>query len=84
MGRLPIVDPNDPSTPPEVAETLSSFVVPPWTGPQNILATVANHGPLFGGFVAFASALYGETATLSPAERELAYLTASQVNECFY
>jgi alkylhydroperoxidase family enzyme len=70
--------------PPDVAETLSAFVLPPWTGPQNILATLANHGPLFGGFAAFAGALYGETASLPPAEREFAYLTASQVNECFY
>lgn len=47
MGRLLIVDPNDPGTPPEVAETLSGFVLPPWTGPQNILATLADHGRLF-------------------------------------
>ena len=84
MGRLPIVDPDGPGTPPEVGEALSAFVLPPWTGPQNVLATIANHGPVFAGFTAFVGALYGEDAALSSAQRELAYLTASQVNECFY
>ena len=59
-------------------------MLPPWTGPQNVLATIANDPDVFAGFIAFVSALYGETAELSAAERELSYLTASQVNECFY
>lgn len=84
MGRLPIVDPENPDTPPEVAQTLSAFVLEPWTGPQNMLSTLANHGPLFAGFAAFAGALYGGSEELTPAEREYAYLTASRVNECFY
>lgn len=84
MGRLPIVDPDDPNTPADVGPTLAGFVLPPWTGPQNILATLANHGPVFNGFAAFVGALYGEAGELTPAQREFAYLTASQVNECFY
>lgn len=81
MARLPIVDPDDPSTPATVAESM--LAIPPYENPPNILKAMGNHPSVLQGFVAFLASLYG-SEILTPAQRELSYTTATSVNECFY
>ncbi len=49
----------------------------------NVTRLIANHEGFLGGFVALVNALY-RTNTLAPRLRELAYLRASQLNDCHY
>lgn len=49
----------------------------------NVLRAIANHPGAQEAFGAFGAFVYGGTS-LTPAQRELAYLTASAVNECHY
>jgi alkylhydroperoxidase family enzyme len=50
----------------------------------NVLRAIANHPRAAQAFGAFGSLVYGEGSLLSPAQRELAYLTATVVNRCHY
>jgi alkylhydroperoxidase family enzyme len=49
----------------------------------NVQRAIANHPGASRAFGAFAGFVYGE-CSLSPAHRELAYLTASVENHCHY
>jgi alkylhydroperoxidase family enzyme len=84
-SRLPLVDPGDPDLPPEVREIVDRYGgAENFAGLPNIMRAVANH-PGAARIVAEAGAvLYGSSGTLTPAQRELAYLTASVVNSCHY
>jgi alkylhydroperoxidase family enzyme len=84
MARLPLVDPADPDLAPELRDMVDRYGgAEGFAGLPNIMRAVANH-PGAARIVAEAGAvLYGE-GTLTPAQRELAYLTASVVNSCHY
>ncbi len=83
MARIPIWDERDPSAPPKIRETLE------YSGEKfgqnlNIQREMANHPQLAKAFIDLAMVSYGETSTITPAQRELAYTTATVVNNCHY
>jgi alkylhydroperoxidase family enzyme len=83
-SRLPLVDPADPDLPPEVREIVDRYGgAENFAGLPNIMRAVANH-PGAARIVAEAGAVLYGSGTLTPAQRELAYLTASVVNNCHY
>jgi alkylhydroperoxidase family enzyme len=49
----------------------------------NVLRAIANHPRAAEAFGAYGGFLYSE-ASITPAQRELAYLTASAINNCHY
>ena len=90
MGRLPIIDPDDPGTDP-VARALLLAVrqnlqtrgeALPWQD-INVYSAMANHPKVLEGLLTFGSRAYSAN-TLTPAQRELAYLGASVANDCHY
>jgi alkylhydroperoxidase family enzyme len=84
MTRIPLVDSNDPNTDSLAAEVLKSVsrsrnrTVNP-----NVYRAMANHPNALRALVDFGSVVYFENS-LTPAQRELAYLTASVTNDCHY
>ena len=84
LTRIPLVDSNDPSTDPLAAEALRSVsrhrsrTVDP-----NVYRAMANHPRALRALVDFGTAVYFDNS-LSPAQRELTYLTASVTNDCHY
>jgi alkylhydroperoxidase family enzyme len=84
MTRLPLVDPEDPNLSPDVRDVVDRFGgVGGFAGLPNIMRAVANH-PGAARIVAEAGAVLYGSGTLTPAQRELAYLTASTINDCHY
>ncbi|HEY1634333.1 MAG TPA: carboxymuconolactone decarboxylase family protein [Acidimicrobiales bacterium] len=82
MGRLPLVDPDDPGADPSAAELLRMMRAA--TGRDfAVLQAVANHPEALQSLAAFLSVAYANN-TLSPGQRELAYLGASVANDCHY
>jgi alkylhydroperoxidase family enzyme len=86
MARIPLVDLDDPDLDPEVRQALSDWLGASRTAtPQtlrNVVRAVANHPALLRTFGN--RHVYGPDAGITPAQRELAYLTASVVNACHY
>jgi alkylhydroperoxidase family enzyme len=82
--RLPLVDPDDPGLDAVTREIIERFGgAEAFAGLPNIIRAVANHPGALGIVAEAGRVLYG-TGTLTPAHRELAYLTASVVNRCHY
>ena len=80
MARLPLVDPDDPDLDPAVRDRLrNSFGT--GSGVPNVTRAMANH-PL--ALQAGAGVSYRPQSRITPAQRELAYLTASVLNHCHY
>lgn len=77
MARIPLVDPEDAHGR-EVLERVSRGAYQP-----NVYRAIANHPEALDAIGRFGSAVYFDNA-LTPAQRELAYLTASVVNHCHY
>ena len=89
MARLPLVDPDDPDADPTarallgaVRASLTSTDSLPWTD-INVYSSMANHPEAFGALLQFGSVVY-QRNSLTPAQRELAYLGASVANDCHY
>ena len=84
MGRIPLVDPEDEGTDPLAREVLARV-----TGMRgrsvapNVYRAVANHPQALDAMVRFGTVVYFDN-TMTPAQRELAYLTASLTNDCHY
>ena len=84
LTRIPLVDSNDPATDPLAVEVLKSVsrhrnrTVDP-----NVYRAMANHPKALRALVDFGTAVYFENS-LTPGQRELAYLTASVTNDCHY
>lgn len=84
MARIPLVDPDDPGTDPRVRETLQAVSgMRDRTVAPNVYRAVANHPEALQRLVEFGTTVYFANS-LEPHQRELAYLTASLVNECHY
>ena len=82
MGRLPLVDPEDPDADPRAAELLRAMRAV--TGRDfAVLQAVANHPEVLQGLVGFLTVAYANNS-LTPGQRELAYLSASVSNNCHY
>jgi alkylhydroperoxidase family enzyme len=83
MARIPIVHEDDPATSPEARQYLHE------AGQArgrllNIYRAMANRPQAGRAFSALANAVYRGTTTLDPKHAELAYLTATVVNNCHY
>jgi len=84
MARLPLVDSSDDSTDPLAREVLDSVRAARGRGVDpNVYRAVANHPRALQQMVEFGTVVYFQNS-LSPAQRELAYLTASVTNDCHY
>lgn len=83
MARVPLLHENDPATPQDARSFLSEAkqargrVV-------NIYRAMANRTEAARAFSALANTVYRGRTTLSPKHGELAYLTATVVNNCYY
>ena len=89
MGRLPTVDPDDPDADPTakvllgaIRAGLSSSDTLPWTD-INVYSSMANHPEALSALLQFGAVAY-QRNSLTPAQRELAYLGASVANDCHY
>jgi alkylhydroperoxidase family enzyme len=83
MTRIPLLDENDPSTPPAARERL--LEAKRARGKLiNIYRAMANKPEALAAFTGLANAVYRAGSTLAPQHGELAYLTATAVNDCFY
>jgi len=83
------VDPDDPDADLKARELLglvrAGLVASdalPWTD-INVYRAMANHPDAFEALLTFAARAY-QASSLSPAQRELAYLGASVANDCHY
>jgi alkylhydroperoxidase family enzyme len=83
MARIPILNENDPATPQDaraylhdVSQTRGQTI--------NIYRAMANRPDAGRAFSALANTVYRGATTLDPKHGELAYLTATVVNNCFY
>jgi alkylhydroperoxidase family enzyme len=79
VARIPLVAPNGEDTPDEARAAFDSLggVHP------NVYRAMANHPQALQAFSDFGKVVYFDNA-ISPAQRELAYLTASVTNNCHY
>ena len=77
MTRIPLVDPDDPEAGLALQKMGLGSIHP------NVYRAVANHPGALEAFGAFGKVVYFDSS-LTPTERELAYLTASVVNNCHY
>ncbi len=82
MARIPLVQEDDPATPGPVRQMLNE--VKKETGwLVNIRRAMANHPAAFAAYNDFAKAVYRQ-GSLTPAQAELAYTTATVANNCYY
>jgi alkylhydroperoxidase family enzyme len=82
MPRLPLVDPDDPDADPH-ARALLGRVRELRGRTLNVYRAVGNHPEVLDGLLRFGRAAYFDNS-LTPAQRELAYLGASVANDCHY
>ena len=83
MARIPILQEDDPNTSPDASLYLQE------AGQArgrliNIYRAMANRPAVGRAFSALAATVYRGTTTLDPKHAELAYLTATVVNNCYY
>lgn len=84
MARIPLVDSNDPNVDPAARDALK--VVTSRRGrttDPNVYRAIANHPEALRTMVEFGTVVYFQNS-MTPAQRELAYLTASVTNDCHY
>ena len=89
MPRLPLVDPDDPDADPRATGLLKAIRAGlveredlPWQD-INVYRAMANHPRILEGLLFFGERAYRRNS-LTPAQRELAYLGASVTNDCHY
>ena len=84
MSRLPLVDPESSGTDPLAAQVLRQVTgVRGRAVAANVYRAVANHPVALQKMVEFGTVVYFNNS-MTPAQRELAYLTASLTNDCHY
>jgi len=79
--RIPLVDPDDPDVDEQTREMLRGMRAAELD--FNVIRALANHPGVLQGFMSFSAAAYWGSS-IDPALRELAYLTASNENDCHY
>ena len=89
MSRLPLLTPEHPEAEPAAAELLTKLRAGmsaqddlPWRD-INVYGALANHPTLLRGFIDLSRIAYSGN-TLTPDERELAWLATSAGNNCHY
>jgi alkylhydroperoxidase family enzyme len=80
VARIPLVDPNSDGTDPATRAALEQIGHGMY---PNVYRAIANHPGALEAFSGFGKFIYFD-ASLTPAQRELAYLTASVTNKCHY
>ncbi len=84
MARIPLRDSTDPELDPVARRILDKVV---FAGDQsiepNVYRAMANHPQALQAIARFGTVVYADNS-MTPTQRELAYLTASVVNECHY
>ena len=83
MARIPILDENDPNLSPETRESLA-LAAASRGRLLNIYRAMANRPAALSAFNGLAQTVYRSKSTLEPKHAELAYLTATAVNNCYY
>jgi alkylhydroperoxidase family enzyme len=83
MARIPILDENDPDIDPSTRQALLD------AGASrgrlvNVYRALANRPEALSALSALLQTVYRSGSTLEPQHGELAYLTATSVNDCFY
>ncbi len=83
MARIPLLHEDDPATPADAKQYLHD------AGQSrgrlvNIYRAMANRPEAGRAFSQLANTVYRGTTTLEPQHGELAYLTATVVNNCYY
>lgn len=83
MARIPLLHEDDPTTPADARQFLQE------AGAArgrlvNIYRAMANRPEAGRAFSGLANTVYRGTTTLDPKHAELAYLTATVVNNCYY
>ena len=83
MARNPIIDENDPTIDPATRQALLD------AGASrgrlvNVYRALANRPEALAAMSALLQTVYRSGSTLQPQHGELAYLTATSVNDCFY
>ena len=74
----------DPDTPPLAREVLQQVAALRNRAVEpNVYRAVANHPEALQAMVQFGTVVYFQNS-MTPAQRELAYLTASVTNDCHY
>jgi len=83
MARIPLLNEDDPTTPPEARELLKAM-----SGSRgrvvNLYRALANHPAALRAFTALGGTVYGRGSSLTRKQAELAYTTATVVNSCYY
>ena len=84
MARIPLVDSDDENADPLARQTLEHVrALRGRTVDPNVYRAMANHPQALQKLVEFGTVVYFDNS-MTPAQRELAYLTASVTNECHY
>jgi len=83
MARIPMLDEDDPTLP-ATARAYLQNVSQTRGRPINIYRAMANRPEVGRAFSALANTVYRRDTTLDPRHGELAYLTATVVNNCYY
>lgn len=84
MARIPLLGADDPDTPPLAREVLHQVAALRNRAVEpNVYRAVANHPEALQAMVQFGTVVYFQNS-MTPAQRELAYLTASVTNDCHY
>jgi len=83
MTRIPLVDSNDDDADPLAREVLRQVSGARGSIEPNVYRAMANHPRALQAMAQFASVVYFDNS-MTPAQRELAYLTASLTNDCHY
>lgn len=83
MARIPILDENDPDLDPQVRAALLE------AGQSrgrliNVYRALANRPAALRAMTGLLQTAYRKDSTLEPQHAELAYITATTVNNCFY
>ena len=83
MARIPILDENDPAIL-ESAKSALESASQARGKVLNVHRALANRPEALDAFTAFVQTVYRGNSTLDPKHGELAYITATAVNNCFY
>jgi len=83
MARIPILDENDPTIP-EAARAALSVAGQSRGRILNVYRALANRPEALLALTRLIQTIYRTNSTLEPLHGELAYLTATAVNDCFY
>lgn len=83
MARIPLLDETDPALPADARAFLAE------AGAArgrllNIFRAMANRPAAGRAFLGLVQTVYRKDSTLAPQHGELAYLTATAVNDCYY